>query len=62
MTRLIAAFLPGIRIHVVLVAGSSFCRASWSRRHGIVIPVVLIYAGVVYWCFRGKVGKVPRGY
>jgi hypothetical protein len=28
----------------------------------VVFPVVLIYTCVVYWIFRGKVGKVARGY
>jgi cytochrome d ubiquinol oxidase subunit II len=28
----------------------------------VVFPVVLIYTSIVYWIFRGKVGKVARGY
>jgi cytochrome bd ubiquinol oxidase subunit II len=28
----------------------------------VVCPVVLIYTCIVYWIFRGKVGKVARGY
>jgi cytochrome bd ubiquinol oxidase subunit II len=28
----------------------------------VVFPVVLIYTCIVYWIFRGKVGKVARGY
>jgi cytochrome d ubiquinol oxidase subunit II len=28
----------------------------------VVFPVVLVYTGVVYWIFRGKVGKVASGY
>jgi cytochrome bd ubiquinol oxidase subunit II len=28
----------------------------------VVFPVVLNYACIVYWIFRGKVGKVARGY
>ena len=28
----------------------------------VVFPVVLIYTGAVFWIFRGKVGKVARGY
>jgi cytochrome d ubiquinol oxidase subunit II len=27
----------------------------------VVFPVVLIYTCIVYWIFRGKVGKVARG-
>jgi cytochrome bd ubiquinol oxidase subunit II len=28
----------------------------------VVFPVVLIYTCIVYWIFRGKVGKVAGGY
>jgi cytochrome bd ubiquinol oxidase subunit II len=28
----------------------------------VVFPVVLIYTSIVYWIFRGKVGKVARDY
>jgi hypothetical protein len=28
----------------------------------VVFSVVLIYTCIVYWIFRGKVGKVARGY
>jgi cytochrome bd ubiquinol oxidase subunit II len=28
----------------------------------VVFPAVLVYTGVVYWIFRGKVGKVAQGY